>query len=302
MSAGGSAKVIIISLCANIGIALSKFVAALFTGSAALLAEAVHSFADCGNQGLLLYGQKASKRGISKQYPMGSSKEGFFWSFVVALLLFSMGGIFSLYEGWHKISHPEPMSYPWIGIGVLVVAIFLESISFYACLKEVRKENRFGSLRAWIRRTTSADLLVIFLEDFAALLGLLIALAALLATWATGNSFFDGLGSMSIGVLLIGVAVVLAREVKSLLIGEAPAFDYESAVGEMVGQFIPGGRILRFIALQVGTQEVQLSYKIDPGQITSVKDLISGLNALEKAVREKFPEIMWQFVEPDFEA
>lgn len=302
MSAGGSAKVIIISLCANIGIAISKLAAALFTGSAALLAESVHSFADCGNQGLLLYGQKAAKLGVSKQYPMGRSKEGFFWSFVVALLLFSMGGVFSLYEGWHKISHPEPISYPWVGIGVLIIAVILESVSFYACLKEVRKENTFGSLGAWIRRTTSADLLVIFLEDFAALLGLVIALAALLVAWATNNSFFDGLGSMSIGILLIGVAIVLAREVKSLLIGEAPAFDYETAVGNLVNRFIPGGRILRFIALQVGTHEVQLSYKISPGHVTHVKELIDGINALEKTVREKFPEVVWQFVEPDFEA
>ncbi len=302
MSADGSKKVILISLAANIGIALAKLGGALFTGSAALMAEAVHSFADCGNQGLLLYGQHAAARPITKRHPIGHGREVFFWSFVVALLLFSMGGLFSLYEGWHKLHAIEEVASPELGAGILLVAVVLEGISFRACLREVRSQNPHGSIFAWMRNTTSADLLVIFLEDLAALIGLCLAFASLLLTWLTRDPVWDAIGSMAIGVLLVATACVLAREVKSLLIGEAPSTDYEAALAPLVETHIPGGRILRLIALQTGIGQVMLSYKLHPGSLERTADLITSINALERAVKAQFPEIRWQFVEPDIEA
>lgn len=300
MSAGGSKKVIIISLCANLGIALSKLVAALFTGSAALLAEAVHSFSDCGNQALLLYGGHVAKKPATDKYPLGRGKEMFFWSFVVALLLFSMGGVFSLYEGIHKMHEPQPLSYPVVGVAVLVFAVILESISFLACYREVREGKRGHSLWHWIRTTMAADMLVIFLEDLAALLGLTFALAALIASWLTGNPLWDALGSCVIGVLLIGVAVLLAREVKAMLIGESPAENYRPEMESLLTTILPEARIIRLIALQQSVHSVLLAYKIHPG--STPRDMhaaIDSVNRFEAAVRERFPEVKWQFAELD---
>lgn len=299
--AGGSKKVIIISLCANFGIALSKLAAAFFTGSAALMAEAVHSFSDCGNQLLLLYGGWASNRGVSRKYPLGRGKEMFFWSFVVALLLFSMGGMFSLYEGLHKIQHPEPLTYPIVGIIVLLIAIGLEGFSFAACLKEVKHINKHGSLWNWIKYTTAADLLVIFLEDLAALLGLVFALIALLLAWATGETIFDAIGSCVIGLLLLGTAVVLAREVKSLLIGEAPTEDYETSLNTILQQAMPGARLLKVIVLQQGVGSLLAAYKIHPGETaTDLRATIAGVNRFEAAVKAQHPDVRWQFSELDY--
>lgn len=300
MSAGGSTKVIIISLCANFGIALSKLGGALFTGSAALLAEAVHSFSDCGNQVLLLYGQHVGKKPPTQKYPLGRSKETFFWSFVVALLLFSIGGMFSIYEGVHKIQHPEGLSHPHVGIIILLVACVLEGYSCWMCLKEVKHQNTFGSLWAWIKGTTSSDLLVILLEDLAAMAGLTIALVCLTIAWISGETIWDGIGSAAIGVLLIGVAVILAREVKSLIIGETPSFDYHGAVEKLLPEIMPQGKLLRFIALQKGVGAVLVAYKLHPGaNVTSLQEAIDLVNKLEARVKQQFPEIMWQFAEMD---
>lgn len=298
--AGGSKKVIIISLLANLGIAVSKLAGAFFTGSAALMAEAVHSFSDCGNQGLLLFGGWQAKKGPSRQYPLGRGKEMFFWSFVVALLLFTMGGMFSLYEGLHKIQHPEPLAHPIVGILILLVAVVLEGISFFACLKEVRHINRYPSLWQWIKHTTAADLLVIFLEDLAALLGLVLALISLLLAWVTGESIFDGIGSAMIGLLLIMTAVILAREVKPLLIGQAPHEDYQDKLQGLLQQHMPGARITRLVTLQQGVGSLLLAYKIHPGNLDGhLKAAIDQVNGFEAAAKQHFPEIHWQFVELD---
>jgi cation diffusion facilitator family transporter len=300
MSAGGSKKVIIISLCANLGIALSKLGGAMLTGSAALLAEAVHSFSDCGNQALLLYGGYAAKKAPTEKFPMGRGKEMFFWSFVVALLLFSMGGAFSLYEGLHKLHAPEPLSHPIVGVSILLVAVGLEAFSFHACLKELQQQNTHGSLWHWVCNTMSADLLVIFLEDLAALLGLSFALVALSLAWITGNPFWDAMGSCFIGVLLIAVAFVLASEVKSMLIGERPPQNYEPRMQSIIETILPGAQVIRLIALQQGVDAVMLAYKIKPA--TTPADLhstIDAVNRFEAKVRETFPEVKWQFAELD---
>ncbi len=301
--AGGSKKVIVISLCANLGIAVSKFCGALYTGSAALLAEAVHSFSDCGNQCLLLYGQYAAKKPASAEYPLGREKEMFFWAFIVALLLFSMGGVFSLYEGIHKLDHTAPLESPLIGVGILLIAILLEGFSFWACMKEVRQINTHGSLWAWVRETSAADLLVIFLEDAAALVGLLTAFAFLGMAWLTGDTRWDAAGSICIGALLIVTAIILAREVKPMLVGEKSSADYQPTLEAILAETFPGATLLRLIAMQHGVGAVLLAYKINPGEgYPSTAQAINTLNAFEAQVRVRHPEVKWQFAELDDKA
>jgi cation diffusion facilitator family transporter len=299
---GNSRGIVLLSLAANLAIALSKLTGALFTASTALLAEAVHSFADCGNQLLLLYGQTAASKSPDRRFPLGYGREAFFWSFLVALLLFSMGGIYSLYEGYHKIASPQPIRNPFIGILILLVAICFESAPFIACIKKIRKEIRFLGIWRWMKNTTNTDLLVIFLEDSAAILGSSIALVFISLSIWTNSSYWDGVGSMVIGGLLITVAIILGKEIKALLVGEAPSYNYRSAVEEIVTEIAPSMRVLRFIALQVGINQVMVAYKLHPGRLKSAKSLIDIINQIEEAVKEAYPEIKWQFVEPDYHA
>src|SRR5688572_8434532 len=222
--AGGKAdsvRTILYALGANLAIAVAKSVAAFFTGSSAMLAEAIHSYADSGNQGLLLWGMKQAKRPPSPDYPLGWGKAVFFWSFIVALVLFSLGGMFSLYEGWHKLVHPEDLSHPWVAVGVLVFGIVAETVSFRACLHEVNKVRGDRSLMRWFRESRQSELVVILGEDLAALLGLVLALVAVLLAMFTGNPMWDALGSMAIGVVLILVAAGIGYEIKGLLIGQS---------------------------------------------------------------------------------
>ena len=300
MASPASLKVIFFALAANVGIALAKSAGALFSGSAALLAEAIHSFVDCANQLLLLFGHRRAALQPNSRHPIGYGREVFFWSFIVAVLLFSLGGLFAIYEGVHKLENHELPTYPWLGVSILVFSLVLEGISFRTCLRQVRSENRFGSLWGWLKRTTSSDLLVVFLEDFAALVGLSSALCFLLLTWYTGNPLWDALGSITIGSILVLVAVILAVEIKSLLIGEAPAVDYEAEVAKIVSAHVPGSRLLKLIALQTGPGQVTISMKITPGTVTEVKVLIDGINAAEAKIKQEFPEVNWLFVEPDY--
>src|SRR5688500_5476644 len=220
--AGGanSTKAVIYALVANGAIAVSKYVAAVITGSGSMLAEAVHSTADCGNQALLLLGLKRAKRPPSDDYPMGYGKEVYFWSFIVAIMLFSVGGLFSLYEGWHKLHAPEPLSYPLLALGVLAFGIVAEAFSTWGCIREVNKVRGSRNLWQWFRTSRHAELVVILGEDLAALFGLVFAFIAVSLTWATGNPMWDALGGIGIGVLLIVVAVLVGVEVKQLLVGQ----------------------------------------------------------------------------------
>jgi len=251
---------------------------------------------------LLLYGQKASQKEFSEKYPLGRGKELFFWSFIVALLLFSMGGMFSLYEGIHKITQEGTINNPMVGIVILSITILLEGYAFFSCLKEVTANNKFSSIREWVKKTTTLDLLVLFLEDFAALVGLLIALASLLLAWHTGNVFWDGLGSCIIGVLLILVAIILACKVKPLLIGQSPYPDYHVEMQKLLSEIMPDAKILRHISILQGVDTVLVAYKIHPGsENTIISDSIALVNKFEEKVRNKFPEIKWQFAELDYE-
>ena len=216
-----SLKSILYALFANTAIAIAKGVAAVLTGSGAMLAEAIHSVADAGNQLLLILGLRQARRDPTDDHPLGFGKSIYFWSFLVAVILFSVGGMFSVYEGVHKLTNPEPLSYPWVAIAVLLFAIVAESVSLWGCLREVNKERRGRSLVQWFRNSRSSALIVVFGEDIAALLGLVFALLAVVATQVTGNPLWDAVGTIAIGVLLIVVAVFVAIEVKDLLIGQS---------------------------------------------------------------------------------
>ena len=299
-SGSGSTKVILIAMMANLSIALAKFFGAYFSKSSALLAEAIHSVVDTTNQVLLLLGNKSSKKPPDDAHPLGYGRETFFWSFVVSILLFSLGGLFAIYEGIHKLADPEPMHNPMLALGILGFSILLEGYSFLACLREVRETNPFHNLWTWFRKTTSAGLLVIFTEDAGALVGLMIATICISLSWALDNPAFDAYGSILIGCLLVGLAVLLAREIKSLIIGESPSKNYRPHIESLVRGHIPSSRVLRFLALQTGDGEVLISFKITPGNIQDVSQLIKTINQIEAQIRKQFPEIKWQFVEPDF--
>ncbi len=301
MSKGGSTKVVLFALSANLGIAISKFIGAAITQSSALLAEAIHSLVDTLNQVFLLIGSKKAAKPPTARHPLGYGRESFFWSFLVAVGLFLFGGVFAIYEGIHKFENTEPMSKPWVGVIILLISFLLEGFSFAACVKEVRKQNPYPSLWKWIQRATSVELLVIFLEDFAALLGLLIALVSLSLSWATENPIYDSLGSIVVGVVLVAVSAILTYEIKSLIIGEAASDDYDSFLKQKVREFFPAGHLLHSIAMQVGSDEVMVSFKFFPNLNASSDQLIHQINTMEKSIRAEKPQVRWLFVEPDFE-
>ena len=300
-SSGGSSKVIVIAFLANVGIALAKFVGAFFSGSTSLLAEAVHSSVDCSNQILLLIGNKKAKKPPDQKHPLGYGREAFFWSFLVAILLFSLGGIFAIYEGVHKFGDQDEVSSPLLGLIILLVSLMLEAYSFSACLKEVKAQNRFGSLWKWFQNTKSSELLVIFTEDAAALAGLSIASICLGLAWLTGHGYWDAIGSVLVGIILVIVAVLLGFEVKSFIIGEAPTDDIRDFVVGEAKKLFPSGSVLNFIAIQTGSDEVMLSSKIHPGNLKDLDIAIDLVNQLERSTKAKFKEVRWQFVELDKE-
>jgi cation diffusion facilitator family transporter len=292
-----SLRTILYALGANLAIAAAKTAAAVATGSSAMLAEAIHSYADSGNQGLLLWGMHQAKRPPSPDYPLGWGKALFFWSFIVALVLFSLGGLFSLYEGWHKLQQPQPLKYPWVAVGILVFGLAAETISLRACLHEVNKVRRGRSLWRWFRESRQSELVVILGEDLAALLGLALALIAVLLTVYTGNPAWDALGSMAIGVVLIVVAAGIGIEIKALLIGQSAEGETEARLREFL-QRQPGvEKILRLLTLQLGTSlMVAVKAKMAP---ESAAELVAAINRAEAAARAEFPEIQWLFFEPD---
>jgi cation diffusion facilitator family transporter len=292
-----SVRTILYALGANLAIAAAKTVAAAFTGSSSMLAEAIHSYADSGNQVLLLWGLRQAKRPPSPDYPLGWGKAVFFWSFIVAVVLFSIGGLFSLYEGWHKLSETEGLSYPWVAVGILVFALVAETVSLRACLHEVNKVRGGRTLWRWFRESRQSELVVIFGEDLAALLGLAFALVAILVTMFTGNPVWDALGSMSIGALLIVVAIGIGNEIKALLIGQSAEPETEARLRDFLQRQSGVEKVYRLITLQLGTTlMVAVKAKM---KATSGKELVAAINLAEAATRAEFPEIQWLFFEPD---
>jgi cation diffusion facilitator family transporter len=292
-----STRTIFYALGANLAIAAAKTGAAIFTGSSAMLAEAIHSYADSGNQGLLLWGLKQAKRPPSPDYPLGWGKAVFFWSFIVALVLFSLGGLFSIYEGWHKLAHPEPLQYAWVAVAVLVFGLAAEVVSLRACLHEVNKVRNGRSLWRWFRTSRQSELVVILGEDIAALLGLVFALIAIAATMITGNPVWDAFGSMTIGALLIVVAIGIGVEIKALLIGQSAEPETEARLRAFFEKQDCIDHVYRLITLQLGTS-LMVSVKARlKGR--SAKELVASINRAEVAARAEFPEIQWLFFEPD---
>ena len=300
MAGGGdSTRAILFALGANFAIAIAKGVAAFVTGSSAMLAETVHSLADSGNQLLLLLGLKQAKKPPSPDYPLGYGKEIYFWSFLVAVMLFTVGGMFSLYEGIHKFQHPEPLKQWWWAAGVLVFGLIAEAISLRACLQEVNKSRNGRTLWQWFRESRQAELVVIFGEDLAALLGLAFALVAVMLTVITGNPVWDAIGTIAIGALLIIVAVFVAIEVKAMLIGQG----VDPGRQAQIQQFLDGRpeitRVISLITLQLGN-DVMVSVQAQMREVATAQVLIDEINTVEVAMKQAFPEVLWSFFEPDY--
>ncbi|MEO8627292.1 MAG: cation diffusion facilitator family transporter [Betaproteobacteria bacterium] len=296
--ASGSTRAVLYALSANFGIFLAKAVAAALTGSSAMLAEAIHSFADCGNQGLLLRGMREAKRAPDQEHPLGYGSVVYFWAFLVAVLLFTVGGAFSIYEGAHKLIEPEPMTRPFIAIGVLIVAIFLEAGSLLGCIREIRKVFPNGSLWQFFREGRDSDLIVVLGEDIAALAGLCVALIAVGVTLATGNPMFDALGSIAVGVLLILVAVLLAVEIKAMITGQSAARDLEDQMRSFITARPEVAELFNLISLQRGN-DIMLAVKARMRETERAAVLVEDINRVEAALKQAFPQIEWLFFEPD---
>lgn len=294
----GSVRAVFYALGANAAIAVAKYVAAFVTGSHSMIAEAVHSTADCGNQLLLLLGLKRSRRPPSGEYPLGFGKEQYFWSFVVAIMLFSVGGLFSVYEGWGKLHAPGEIASPLVAVAVLVFGIGAEGFSMWGAMREINKVRGGRTLWQWFRGTRSAELVVIFGEDLAALLGLVLALIAVLASWATGDGLYDALGSIAIGVLLITVAILVAVEVKALLVGQGVEAPIRREMIAFLEAQPPVKRVIELLTLHMGS-DVMVAVKAEMREAPSTRALVDEINGVEAAFRQRFPQTQWVFFEPD---
>ena len=290
---------IIQSLIANLVIAAAKGVAAFFTGSGAMLAETLHSLADCTNQLLLLFGVKRSQRPPSETHPLGYGRAIYFWSFMVALLLFSGGGVFSIYEGLHKIRHPEPISKAWLGLLILGFSLVVEGWATLGNIQELNRRRGPIPFFRYLQRTKDSGLVVVFGENSAAVLGLVCALCAFSVAALTGDGRYDGVGSFAIGLVLIGVAIFLAVEVKSLLMGESADPAIEATVRELVQASSEIEAALSLLTLQQGPGEVVLALKVRMRAALSTEELCEAINRFEGKLRDLHPEVRWCFVEPD---
>jgi cation diffusion facilitator family transporter len=296
-----SITTIFFALGANAFIALAKGIAAWLTGSSAMLAEAVHSVADCCNQGLLLLGLKRSARPPDAEFPLGHGKAIYFWSFIVALMLFSMGGVFSIYEGIHKVSSDTPIANPWIAIIVLIVSLIAESISLWKGMTQVNALRGAQSLWRWFRETRRSELLVVIGEDIAATAGLSFALLAVALAMLTGNPIYDALGSLAIGLLLLVVAAFVGLEVTALLVGQSADPALRKDMHRFLAEREEIAEVYNLITLQNG-DDVVVAVKARMTEAVSAPALIDAINRCERALRVAFPEVRWLFFEPDSEA
>lgn len=300
MAAGGGTKAILAALFANAGIAIAKFVGFLITGSSSMLAESVHSVADTSNQGLLLYGSKSARRAATEEHPFGYGRARYFWSFVVALLLFSLGSVFALYEGFHKLESDEPLVSPLIAVGILVVAIGLESYSFSVAIRESRPLKGNGTWWQFIRQSKVPELPVVLLEDLGALVGLVLALFGVGLAFLTGDVVWDAIGTLCIGVLLGVIAIILIIEMKSLLLGEGAT----RPVVARIRAALQGGEVQRVLYLQtqyLGPEELLVAAKIALTPGISVEEVARAIDEAEGRVRAAVPDARIIYLEPDLE-
>ncbi|MBF6327184.1 cation diffusion facilitator family transporter [Nocardia transvalensis] len=299
MSAGGGRKAILAALTANLGIAIAKFIGAAITGSASMLAEAVHSVADTGNQGLLLLGQNRAAREADEKHLFGYGRNRYFYSFVVALVLFTLGAMFSVYEGIHKIQHPEELTAPLVAVTILVIAIGLETYSFITAIRESNPLRGTASWWQFIRHSRNPELPVVLLEDTGALVGLVLALSAVVLTMLTGDPIWDGIGTLGIGALLGTIAIVLIIEMKSLLIGEGATPDQNRTILESL---VDGTRIDRVIHLRteyLGPDELLVAAKVSIVPGLQIQDIAQAIDDAEARVRTAVPAAKLMYVEPD---
>ncbi len=299
MSAGGGTRAIIAALLANLGIAATKFVAFVLTGSSSMLAEAIHSCADSGNQLLLLLGGRRSTRKATPQHPFGYGRERYVYAFIVSIILFSVGGLFALYEAWHKYEDPHGITaWQWVPVTVLIVAVALESFSLRTAVRESNTIRGNASWVGFVRRAKAPELPVVLLEDLGALLGLVFALFGVSMTLATGNGKWDALGTAMIGVLLVAIAIILAIETKSLLLGEGASAENTQAIEKsLVGDGVD--RIIHMKTLHLGPEELLVAAKIGVAANASAEGVARAINAAEARVREAVPIARVIYLEPD---
>jgi len=300
MSSSGGGKAIIAAFLANIGIALAKFIAWFFSGSASMLAEGIHSLADSGNQLLLLLGGRRAKRKADREHPFGYGRERFVYAFVVSIILFSVGGLFSIYEGVEKITHPHELDHVWLAVLVLVIAIVLESFSLRTAIHESRPHKAKGeSWFGFIRHAKAPELPVVLLEDTAALIGLVFALFGVGLSWLTGNPLFDALGTLMIGTLLIVVALTLGIETKSLLVGEGARPADLKAIVTAIEDGPEVQRIIHVKTLYLGPDELLVAAKLAFGSDKPLTAVAADINAVESRIRAAVTAARVIYLEPD---
>jgi len=289
------------ALVANVSIAVAKFVAAAFTGSSSMLAEGIHSVADSGNQVLLLIGGKRAQRSSTREHPFGYGRERYFYAFIVAVVLFAIGSLFSLYEGYHKLTHAEELTSPAWAFGVLIFAIIAEIFSFRTAIREANAVRGDQGWVAFVRRSKSPELPVILLEDLGALLGLVFALFGVTMAVVTGNPIWDAVGTLMIGVLLAVISVVLAVETKSLLLGEAAAPEEEQRIRAAIDATPQVDRVIHMRTLHLGPEELLVAAKIAVTRNDSAAEVARGIDEAERRIREAVPIARVIYLEPDLD-
>jgi cation diffusion facilitator family transporter len=302
VSAEGGTTAILAALAANIGIAVTKFVAFLLTGSSSMLAESIHSVADSGNQLLLLLGGKRSRRRATPEHPFGYGRERYVYAFIVSIVLFTLGGLFAIYEGYHKLADPHPIeSWKWVPVTVLVVAVGLETYSFITAIREANHTRGGRSWVSFVRNAKAPELPVVLLEDSGALVGLVLALVGVGLTLATGSGVWDGAGSLAIGILLVIIAVFLAMETKSLLLGES-ATDADVRAIERALDTEPGvRRIVHLRTMHLGPEELLVAAKIVVDHDDTAAAVADAINSAEERIRAAVPAARVIYLEPDLE-
>jgi cation diffusion facilitator family transporter len=299
MSASGGTKAIVAALGANLSIAVAKFAAWAFSGSSSMLAEGVHSLADSGNQALLLLGGKQAKKAASEEHPFGYGRERYIYSFLVSIVLFSVGGVFALYEGYEKIKHPHELSHWWWPVGVLVFAIIAETFSFRTAIKESNEVRGSLTWTQFVRRAKAPELPVVLLEDLGALVGLILALFGVGLAVLTGESVWDGIGTVCIGVLLVLIAVVLAAETKSLLLGEAADATQVRRIREALVDDTTVTGVIHMRTLHLGPEELLVAAKIAVRHDDTADEVARAIDAAEGRIRAAVPIARVIYLEPD---
>ncbi|WP_426622908.1 cation diffusion facilitator family transporter [Leifsonia sp. McL0607] len=299
MSAEGGTRAIVAAFAANLGIALTKFIAWAFSGSSSMLAEGVHSVADSGNQLLLLLGGRQAKKKADKEHPFGYGRERYVYAFVVSIILFSVGGVFSLYEGVEKLTHPHPLENGWLPLLVLFIAIGLESFSLRTAIHESNPLRKGMSWPQFIRRAKAPELPVVLLEDVAALVGLVFALVGVGLTILTGNGVWDGVGTVLIGLLLVAVAIILGIETKSLLVGEGASDTDVTAIERAILAGDEAERIIHMRTLYLGPDELLVGAKLGLAGSLPLTEVAAAIDAIESRIREAVPVARVIYIEPD---